>query len=123
MKKKKKKESNQNIVSCCCCCCCWLVVVAAAAAVVIALFLSEPKLIHTENELEITVPNMGDSITEGTIGSWHKQVGDSVEMDEVVVSIETDKVTQEIKAPEAGKITGLHAEADETVCFLVFRER
>ena len=66
---------------------------------------------------------MGDSITEGTIGSWHKQVGDSVEMDEVVVSIETDKVTQEIKAPEAGKITGLHAEADETVCFLVFRER
>ncbi|MCC5828615.1 MAG: 2-oxoglutarate dehydrogenase complex dihydrolipoyllysine-residue succinyltransferase [Phycisphaeraceae bacterium] len=52
--------------------------------------------------VELKVPNVGESITEVQIGSWLKQEGDSVEKDEPVVEIETDKVTVEVPAPEAG---------------------
>jgi 2-oxoglutarate dehydrogenase E2 component (dihydrolipoamide succinyltransferase) len=54
--------------------------------------------------IELRVPEVGESITEVTIGDWLKQVGDLVERDEPVVVIETDKVTVELLAPSRGRL-------------------
>ena len=61
------------------------------------------------------VPEMGDSITEGTILEFAKNVGDHVALEEMVASVETDKVTVEVRAPAAGTITKLFASVDDTV--------
>ena len=61
------------------------------------------------------VPEMGDSITEGTILEFAKKVGDHVALEEMVASVETDKVTVEVRAPAAGTITKLFASVDDTV--------
>ena len=53
---------------------------------------------------EITVPALGESITEATVGRWLKSVGDAVDVDEPVVELETDKVTVEVNAPLAGTL-------------------
>lgn len=73
-----------------------LVVPAAAAAAVSnsPSFLFGCGLRLPGGEEIIAVPSMGDSITEGTIVEWTKQPGDSVELDEVVVVLETDKVSK-----------------------------
>jgi len=54
---------------------------------------------------QIIIPEMGESVTEGTIARWFKQVGDAVAADEALVEIETDKVTAELPAPAAGTPT------------------
>jgi 2-oxoglutarate decarboxylase len=64
---------------------------------------------------ELTMPAMGDSVTEGTILEWHKQEGDSVAVDETIVEISTDKVDAEVPAPIAGTIVKIHAPEGETV--------
>ena len=51
------------------------------------------------------VPALGESITEGTIASWAKKVGDKVNADDVIVVIETDKVTVDVKAARSGVLT------------------
>jgi len=56
----------------------------------------------TEASKTVKVPAMGDSISEGVIAEWKKKPGDSVEADEVVVLIETDKITIEVRSPQAG---------------------
>ncbi len=53
---------------------------------------------------EIKVPEMGESITEATLINWTKKVGDSVQADEILAEIETDKVTMELRAPVSGTI-------------------
>lgn len=63
----------------------------------------------------INVPAMGDSISEGTVVEWLKKVNDMVAEDEDVAVIETDKVSVNIKAPHAGKISGLLHAVDDTV--------
>lgn len=55
--------------------------------------------------LDIDVPNVGESVAEVTIASWMKQVGDTVEKDEAIVELETDKAAQELVAPRAGVLT------------------
>ena len=64
---------------------------------------------------EIIVPELAESITEGTISTWFKQVGDSVEKGENVLELETDKVNVEIVSEEAGVISELKAEEGDTV--------
>lgn len=64
---------------------------------------------------EITVPVLGESVTEGTIGEWLKQPGDRVEVDEPIASLETDKVAIEVPSPVAGVIGELKAEVGDTV--------
>lgn len=54
---------------------------------------------------EITVPILGESVTEATVAQWYKQVGDTVAADEPLVELETDKVTVEVPAPTAGVLT------------------
>jgi 2-oxoglutarate dehydrogenase E2 component (dihydrolipoamide succinyltransferase) len=58
---------------------------------------------------QIIIPEMGESVTEGTIARWFKQVGDSVVVDEPLVEVETDKVTVEIPAPTAGTLSEITA--------------
>jgi 2-oxoglutarate dehydrogenase E2 component (dihydrolipoamide succinyltransferase) len=58
---------------------------------------------------------MAESITEGTLKTWSKQVGDSVAADEEVATIETDKIDVSVNAPQAGKIVELLAKEEDTV--------
>ncbi|HCP00738.1 MAG TPA: dihydrolipoamide succinyltransferase [Rhodospirillaceae bacterium] len=57
-----------------------------------------------QNIADITVPELGESVTEGTVGRWLKQIGESFAADEPLVEIETDKVTAELTAPIAGTL-------------------
>ncbi len=65
--------------------------------------------------IDIAMPAMGESVSEGTILEWAKQPGDDVAEDETIVEISTDKVDAEVPAPAAGTITELLAEAGDTV--------
>src|SRR5919108_1420503 len=65
--------------------------------------------------VQITMPQMGESVSEGTVLEWLKQVGDRVKADEPLVEISTDKVDAEVPAPAAGTLVKIMAEADETV--------
>src|SRR5437763_13164138 len=69
----------------------------------------------TGTTVQITMPEMGESVTEGTILEWLKQVGDPVEIDEGVVEVSTDKVDAEVPAPASGVLTKILVETDETV--------
>jgi 2-oxoglutarate dehydrogenase E1 component len=65
--------------------------------------------------VQITMPQMGESVTEGTVLDWLKQVGDEVERDEALVEVSTDKVDTEVPAPAAGTLTAIEVEPDQTV--------
>src|SRR5215211_7490578 len=65
--------------------------------------------------VQITMPQMGESVTEGTVLGWLKQVGDRVEADEPLVEISTDKVDAEVPAPTAGTLVKILVEADQTI--------
>src|SRR3954469_19157677 len=64
---------------------------------------------------DVVMPQMGESIAEGTIVRWIKKVGDSVDRDEPLFEISTDKVDAEIPSPVAGVITEIRAKEGETV--------
>ena len=66
-------------------------------------------------QVEIKVPVLPESVTEGTLGDWHKQVGDSVDVDENIVDLETDKVVLEIVASAKGVIESVAYESGDTV--------
>src|SRR5258705_13846447 len=65
--------------------------------------------------VQVTMPQMGDSVTEGTVLEWHKQEGEAVAADETIVEISTDKGDPEVPAPAAGTITKIHAAEGDTV--------
>src|SRR5919197_2540383 len=65
--------------------------------------------------VQITMPQMGESVSEGTVLTWHKQEGDWVERDETVVEVSTDKVDAEVPAPASGKLVKILVQEDETV--------
>jgi 2-oxoglutarate decarboxylase len=65
--------------------------------------------------VEVRMPAMGDSVTEGTVLEWHKQEGDTVTADETIVEISTDKVDAEVPAPASGRVVKLHAAEGDTV--------
>src|SRR3954451_3247879 len=69
----------------------------------------------TRTTVQITLPAMGESVTEGTVLEWLKQVGDHVEADEPLVEVSTDKVDAEVPSPASGTLIAIHAEADATV--------
>jgi len=64
---------------------------------------------------EIRVPTLGESVSEATVGTWFKKVGDAVKADEPLLELETDKVTIEVPAPSAGTLSEIVASAGETV--------
>ncbi len=63
----------------------------------------------------MTLPALGESVTEGTVTRWLKQVGDEVAVDEPLLEVSTDKVDTEIPSPVAGTLLEIKAEEDETV--------
>lgn len=63
----------------------------------------------------VTMPRLGESVAEGTIGTWLKQEGDYVERDESLAEIITDKINAELPSPVAGRLTKILVKADETV--------
>jgi 2-oxoglutarate dehydrogenase E2 component (dihydrolipoamide succinyltransferase) len=63
----------------------------------------------------VTLPELGESVTEGTVTRWLKQVGDSVEVDEPLLEVSTDKVDTEIPSPVAGTLLEIKVNEDETV--------
>lgn len=65
--------------------------------------------------VDVVMPQMGESIVEGTITKWLKKVGDSIEKDEPLFEISTDKVDAEIPSPSAGVLTEIRAQEGETV--------
>lgn len=66
-------------------------------------------------KVEIVMPQMGESITEGTIIKWHKKEGDKVKKDEIIYEISTDKVDTEIPSPEDGTLIDIKVLENETV--------
>ena len=64
---------------------------------------------------EVKVPILPESISEATVAVWHKKPGEFVEIDDVIVEIETDKVVLEVPAEEAGILTEILAKEGETV--------
>ena len=64
---------------------------------------------------EVTMPALGESVTEGTVTRWLKQVGDEVAVDEPLLEVSTDKVDTEIPSPAAGTLLEISAGEDETV--------
>ncbi len=65
--------------------------------------------------VEVSMPKMGESITEGTVIEWIKKPGDAVEMDEALLEIGTDKVDTEVPSPAAGVLTEVRVEEGATV--------
>ncbi|EUA28030.1 biotin-requiring enzyme family protein [Mycobacterium xenopi 3993] len=63
----------------------------------------------------VLMPELGESVTEGTVTRWLKKVGDSVQVDEPLVEVSTDKVDTEIPSPVAGTLVSITAEEDTTV--------
>ncbi len=64
---------------------------------------------------DIRVPTLGESVTEATVATWFKKVGDAVKVDEMLCELETDKVTVEVPAPAAGVLTEIVAKEGQTV--------
>ena len=64
---------------------------------------------------DIMTPALGESVTEATVARWTKKAGDAVRKDEILVELETDKVSLEVAAPSDGTLTEIAAEEGQTV--------
>ncbi|WP_457645635.1 biotin/lipoyl-containing protein, partial [Profundibacter sp.] len=82
----------------------------AAAAPAPAATPAEPA-----STVDVMVPTLGESVTEATVATWFKQVGDTVAQDEMLCELETDKVSVEVPAPAAGTLTEIIAPDGTTV--------
>ena len=69
----------------------------------------------TAGAIDVVMPELGESVTEGTITQWLKSVGDTVEVDEALLEVSTDKVDTEVPSPIAGTIVEILFEEDDTV--------
>ena len=65
--------------------------------------------------VEVMVPTLGESVSEATVSTWFKQVGDTVQQDEMLCELETDKVSVEVPAPASGTLTEILAAEGATV--------
>jgi len=75
--------------------------------------LSSPP--QTGDATEVVMPQMGESITEGTVSKWLKAVGDKIEKDEPLLEISTDKVDAEVPSPAAGTLLSINVQEGQTV--------
>src|SRR4051812_13423352 len=72
-------------------------------------------LMAVETTTQVTMPAMGESVTEGTVLTWLKQEGDQVEADDPLVEVSTDKVDAEVPAPVSGVLAKIHVQEGETI--------
>jgi pyruvate/2-oxoglutarate dehydrogenase complex dihydrolipoamide acyltransferase (E2) component len=70
---------------------------------------------NTETLIDVTMPQMGVSVAEGTVVEWKKRVGDWVEADEIIASISTDKIDTDVEAPATGRVQEVIVEVGTTV--------
>jgi len=66
-------------------------------------------------EMDVIMPQLGETVTEGTVANWYKKVGDTVKADEPLFEVETDKVTTEIPAIASGVLKTILVESGTTV--------
>ena len=76
---------------------------------------SSPTSAPAANAVEVTMPQMGVSVAEGTIVAWRKQPGDSIAPDETICDIATDKIDTEVPSPVGGTVLELLVAEGETV--------
>ena len=76
---------------------------------------AQPAAQSSGSSTPVLMPELGESVTEGTVTRWLKKVGDSVAVDEPLVEVSTDKVDTEIPSPAAGTLISITAEEDDTV--------
>ena len=69
----------------------------------------------TDVLIDVTMPQMGVSVAEGTVVEWKKQPGDWVEADEIIASISTDKIDTDVEAPASGRVHEVLVEVGTTV--------
>jgi 2-oxoglutarate dehydrogenase E2 component (dihydrolipoamide succinyltransferase) len=65
--------------------------------------------------MDVIMPQLGETVTEGTVANWYKKVGDTVKADEPLFEVETDKVTTEIPAIASGVLKAILVESGNTV--------
>ena len=65
--------------------------------------------------VDVIMPKLGESLTEGTIIQWRKKVGDSIEKDEILLEIGTDKVDSEIPSPSVGVLKEILAQPNDVL--------
>ena len=65
--------------------------------------------------IEIKAPAFPESVADGEVAAWHKQEGEAVSRDELIVEIETDKVVMEVVAPEDGVLAKMHVQEGDTI--------
>ena len=87
----------------------------SGAPVAAAPEASAPAASGQAQGVEVAMPALGESVTEGTVSSWLKAVGDTVEVDEPLLEVATDKVDTEVPSPAAGVILEILVAEDETV--------
>src|SRR5688572_5168040 len=71
--------------------------------------------LSSQMSVEIRVPPLGESVVEATVGQWTKSEGDSVRKDEILVELETDKITVEVAAPQDGVLGRIEQQEGATV--------
>ena len=76
---------------------------------------AEPEAEAGGEAIDVMVPTLGESVSEATVSTWFKKVGDSVEQDEMLCELETDKVSVEVPAPASGTLTEILADEGATV--------
>jgi len=65
--------------------------------------------------MDVVMPQLGETVNEGTIAAWHKKAGDTVEKGEMLLDVETDKVATEVLAPATGVVSSINVEEGDTV--------
>jgi pyruvate dehydrogenase E2 component (dihydrolipoamide acetyltransferase) len=65
--------------------------------------------------MDVIMPQLGETVTEGTVANWYKKVGDTVKADEPLFDVETDKVTTEVPSIANGVVKAILVEAGQTV--------
>lgn len=76
---------------------------------------AQPPAPEASTSVDVMVPTLGESVTEATVSTWFKKVGDTVAQDEMLCELETDKVSVEVPSPAAGTLTAIVAEEGATV--------
>ena len=67
------------------------------------------------NKFDISVPSLGESISEATIAKWYKKEGETIDKEEIILELETDKVNVEVPAPSNGVLGSIAVKEGETV--------
>ncbi|MEM9854305.1 MAG: 2-oxoglutarate dehydrogenase complex dihydrolipoyllysine-residue succinyltransferase [Pseudomonadota bacterium] len=88
---------------------------AGATAAAPAAAAKGPEPSASGAAVDIMVPTLGESVSEATVSTWYKKPGDAVEQDEMLLELETDKVSVEVPAPASGTLTEILAEEGATV--------